>query len=506
MAKEELSVGYKTLVKGLIYDFKPDANVPTDWTPHNIRRLIIMKNGVHVTGYCSKIRVTKQLNNFITIKDGTISDNEKFRDILDAMHKFTGSGIASLSARVSNCEDIIVIVGGRCGINVPVEEIPTLIGYATLQSVTSSKFTLPNLVIIDGNRIDERANMMRGSNGQPLSSEAMLQKLLDNGAIKLSKELIEQCKSAGAPDKLTLKHSSKDSIAWSVYNENTDLSLNCVKSDFVIDSQGIKFATIFSAFELAEKNKLPVLKKFKGNVSYASFDFNVGNYPVDQTLREYMAENQYKALCARDYYLSIVDKVGALLKLRDKLKPAICLLSVMFEAKKSPWGSAKAWKDYITADILNKFIEAQGGNARINAILGACSKGSDVDLTSFGSANNITPAEFDTAPAIINKAVQALAVFIICKNTSRFRTDDGGINRSLYEAHVQNVEKVYNKLALPDRIDSKTITVCTSLDGQFNRFYLGLLLSRVEEYLEFGSSELSERLAEYITKILKEGY
>ena len=506
MAKEELSVGYNTLVKGLIYDFKPDANVPTDWTPHNIRRLIIMKSGVHVTGYCPSIKVTKQLNGFIAIKDDKISDSEKFRNILDAMHKFTGSGITSLSARVSNCEDIIVVAGGRCGIDVPVEEIPTLIGYATLQSVTSSKFTLPNLIIVDGVRLDERANTLKSNNGQTFSSEKTLQLLLDKGAVNLSKALIKQCQEAGAPDKLTLRHSSKDDIAWSVYNENTDLSLNCIKSDFIMDSKGTKFATIFSAFELAENNKLPILKKFRGNVSYASFDFNVGNYPIDQTLREYMADNQYKALCARDYYLAIVNKADALLELKGKLKSANDLLSVMVEAKKSPWGSAKAWRDYITADTLSKFIEAQGGNARIKAIMGACSKDCGIDLSSFGSAKDITSAEFNTVPAIINKAVQALALFIIFKNTSRFRTGDGNINKALYETHVQNVEKVYNKLALPENLDNKTIAVCNSLDNQFDRFYRGLLLNKIKERLEFGSSELSECFAKYIKKILKEGY
>ena len=350
MTQQVRSEGYNALAKGMVYSFKKEAGPVAKWTPHNIRYIYILGDGFFLQGYDSQIPVMTGSKIPCDLRN-----TENLRDVLAAMYSLGNA----LSANVSNCEGIIVLLGGKFGVDNSCgssEDFRKLIGYDDMVSKIAgrTKMCVPEFITLSGVVIDN----MIASNSGIIGPIAAIKSCIAQGCATLCantvKAVLEKC------TKKTLQFCrpvNSDALEWRVYDPYRDAALkNSLEiKDFAVDAEGKCFARLFSATTCLSACKHQLLVHYTVKRTdednkpldilpiLFGLDTNVSNYPADSTLREFISNNYYKPYAAYKYFMEDLQSTAGYHKLANELNRSIKLLGVAAASDAKHLVANKSW-------------------------------------------------------------------------------------------------------------------------------------------------------------------
>lgn len=525
MAQVERSAGYEALAKGMIYDFKKEAGITSGhWTPHSIRCIFLMSNGFYLSSYDPSIKVMRSDKIACDLQNP-----ENVRDSLAAMYSLGGS----LSANVSNCESIVVVTGGICGINpgtFDFSNICQVIGYTDLRTKMSgsSKMSIPECVIVDGRALNSVCVQLRRSPIQALCAVISEGKQLKCAELEAK---IRKQSSGGSVDFCRVK----GDISWRPYTRqdktNPDLDVMSFSVDDVSSRMGIMFpaGVCLLAAQQSGKfgNQQMVLFRQKAlgadnketdlPVVLTGLDLNAGNYPFDTNLKYRISTLYYFPYAAYSYYMQELDSTAGYYKIGDALSKEIQLLGVISALDSKHLPANKVWVKAISLYFVTLALKLELKDDTLatkysgliaslmrtrNFALLAGSEGLGVKL------DGITKADFDNIP-VIQRAIRAFALGTICLGCFSEYATYKKLSESNIAFRIEDATLSNNfKFKFPDKLTAVEKAVIARMCYDVYGIQPNDMLSP-EKY--FPKSVLSDdvsldNIVNILVKMLKEGY
>lgn len=293
------------------------------WTPHNVKSIYLDDTRCIVRFYDSTDAIDIDLTKTVRGSKEVQSDNalDKRDDIFSILY----ATLNGVSANIKNIREFVIFVDPQKG--EPSEQLEAL-GLSALKT-KKSVFNCLDVICVKANEL----SMQKYSNLIKAVKQAYAKKLQTRYSSKQSIEM---------------QYAKQELLIWS-----TDPPAAGAKtSTFLVQSAGTKIAKACSdlkALSLSgNKSWIRVLSfRAENRVNQICIqDFNIGNYPADSELREYISDYYWKPLCAEVLLNKLCPEVSS--NVQSWIK-ALCNITSMTNTATTLFRN-RAWLETLLSD------------------------------------------------------------------------------------------------------------------------------------------------------------